>query len=47
MLLDADHVFRYPTLDRTLAHELGGEALFDAVRELEAPEEENQLGLDG
>ena len=37
MLLDADHVFRYPTLDRTLAHELGGEALFDAVRELEAP----------
>lgn len=47
MLLDANHVFRYPTLDRTLAHELGGEALFDAVRELEAPEEENQLGLDG
>lgn len=47
MLLDAGHVFRYPTLDRTLAHELGGEALFDAVRELEAPEGENQLGLDG
>jgi len=47
MLLDADHTFRYPTLDRTLAHELGGESLFDAVRELEAPEGENQLGLDG
>ena len=46
MLIDADHTFRYPTLDRALAHELGGEDLFDAVRELEAPEEEEQLGLD-
>lgn len=47
MLLDADHTFRYPTLDRTLSHELGGEDLFDKVRELESPEEEKQLGLDG
>lgn len=47
MLIDADHTFRYPTLDRTLAHELGGEDLFDKVRELESPEEEKQLGLDG
>jgi len=46
MLIDADHTFRYPTLDRALAHELGGEDLFDKVRELEAPEEK-QLGLDG
>ncbi|QGU04696.1 TIGR01777 family oxidoreductase [Corynebacterium comes] len=36
MLVDADHTFRYPTLDRALAHELGGEELFDKTPALEA-----------
>lgn len=36
MLLDAGHTFRYPTLDRALAHELGGDELYDKRSELEA-----------
>ena len=50
MLLDAAHTFRYPTLDRALAHELGGEELFDrapATKAVEAEEGPAPLGWDG
>lgn len=50
VLIDAAHTFRYPTIAPALAHELGGEELYDKAPELEAPASGDgpaPLGLDG
>lgn len=50
LLTDAAHTFRYPALDRALAHELGGEELYDRAPALEVADTEDeptQLGWDG